>query len=111
MRKHICPLRFVSVCLASVVPESGSKSAVGYFWASLTCRRTLCTAVRVVQYCSPHPIVVLTKALHAVISHPALYFKPPDRGPLPLSGPHAPCVGQTTQTRCQGNHPDVLWPL
>lgn len=31
----------------------------------------------------PHPIILLTIALHTGISHPALYFKPPDGGPLP----------------------------
>lgn len=104
----------VSVCWAFAVPESGSKSVVGYFWAPLPYHRTLCTAVRVVQCCSPHPILLLTIALHSVISHPVLYFKPPDGGPVrcqktprSLCGPeHGPPV----LTRCQGNRPDVLWP-
>lgn len=60
----------------------------------------------------------LTIALHAVISHPALYFKPPDWRPTPLSvDPTLPVWARRrasahthTQTWCQGNRPDVLWP-
>lgn len=48
-------------------------------------QNSLHTAVRVVQCCNPHPIFLLTIALHAVISHPALYFKPSDGGPTPPS--------------------------
>lgn len=60
-------------------------------------QNSLHTAVRVVQCCNPHPIFLLTIALHAVTSHPALYFKPADGGPLPpLTAPPAPCVGQNT---------------
>lgn len=108
----------MSVCFVSAVSESGSKSVVSYFWAPLTCRRTLCTAVRVVQYCNPHPIFPPTIALHAVISHPALYFKPSVGGPLPLQWtPLLPVWARTrasvhthTQTWSKGNPLDVLWP-
>lgn len=94
----------VSLCSACVI-------VVSYFWAPLTCCRTHCTAVRVVE-CSPlllpnppsdkssphiRPWLQSSHTLHSILSLQT-------EARSPLSGPHSLCVGQSSGLSAHTRH-------